>query len=135
EFLKLAQRRTIFAEVEVLGDLLRDGAATADFAPVPEVVAEGAEESAQIAGVEPGEGVVAGVAELLGERGPVDALMTVEIAVLGDDDGALEVVGDVFERHPVVADLERLAGPSGFGGAQLHERGAAGIAPHEQDRP
>jgi hypothetical protein len=79
----LADCRPRFAEVEILGELLRDGAATTNPFAIRAVIAVRREQRAQIIGVEDGEIVVAAVAEFLAQRAPVDAAVLVETGVLG----------------------------------------------------
>src|SRR5688500_13388986 len=73
--------------------------------------------------------------EFLAQCEPVDAVMLVEIAVLGDDDGAAEAARDAIEWHPILTDVELFALRAGVGNALPHERSGVRIAPADQDRP
>jgi len=102
QLLDLAQHRTVGAEIEILGDLLRDRAAAAHAAAVAEVVGNGVEQLAPVARIQQREAGIRPVPQLLGQRFPVNAAMLFETAIFRDDHGAPQLMGYAVQRNPAV---------------------------------
>jgi hypothetical protein len=107
--LELSDGRPVDREVKVLGQLLRDRAASANLVAVREVIRQRFAQRAEITAIQPREILVAGVAELFAHGAPVDAVVIAEVSVFRNDHRALEPARDAVQRHPFPADLEFFA--------------------------
>ena len=123
----LPEKGAVRAEVQVLGELLRDRAAPSDLVPVRPRVGDGPRQGSQVRGTPPGELPVTAPADFLGERHPVDPPVLAEAIILRHEHGAHEVRRDVSEPPPLVSELERRPRGVGFPETLLDERRALGI--------